>query len=82
MSNDTDNEARIKALEQQINLLKNALGSFALGLDKVSQVQAGQTGVIGGLVQANETQAQYLKKLSEDIEKNNELLKRLLEKRD
>jgi hypothetical protein len=80
MSNDyEDIKARLTILERENEALKNALGAFAVGLDKVSQTQANQTDVIEGLVTANETQAHYLKRLVENTEKHNELLKRLLE---
>ncbi|MBI5933452.1 MAG: hypothetical protein HY867_07055 [Chloroflexi bacterium] len=68
-----DYENRIKSLEQEINQLKHALGQFAVGLDKVSQVQANQTSVIAGLIQATETQAHVLKKLVDNTNRNNEL---------
>jgi hypothetical protein len=79
---DRNHEARIRSLEQQIETLKNVLGNFAVGLDKVSQAQADQTDVIEGLLEANETQAHYLKRLVENSEENNGLLRRLLEKKD
>lgn len=86
-SESKDFESRINDLEAEINLLKSALGQFAVGLDKVSQVQANQTNVIGGLIQANETQAHVLKRLVDNTERNNELitqntelLKKLLDK--
>ena len=83
MSNGEENlKARIEALEQEIETLKNALGAFAVGLDKVSQTQANQTDVMEGLVRANETQALYLKRLVENTELHNELLKKLLENKD
>lgn len=79
LENQSEHELRIKTLEQEIEVLKNVLGSFALGLDKVSQIQENQTSVIEGLVQANEAQVYYLKSLIENTEQNNELLRRLLE---
>lgn len=75
-----DIKTRLKELEEEIETLKSTLAAFAVGLDKVSQTQANQTHVIEGLVTASETQAQYMKRLVENTEKHNELLKLLLEK--
>lgn len=69
-----DYENRIKSLEQEVNLLKKALGQFANGLDKVSQVQANLTVVTEGLIQANETNAHLLKRLVDTSERNNKLV--------
>lgn len=74
-------KARLAALERENETLKSALGSLALGLDKVSQIQVNQTYVLDGLVKASETQAQYLKRLVENTEKQNELMKLFLEKK-
>jgi len=62
-SNDKKLKARISALEQDIENLKNALGVFAVGVDKVSQIQANQMDALEGLVSANEAQAKYIKSL-------------------
>jgi len=77
---DENIKARLTELEREIESLKSTLGAFAIGLDKVSQTQANQTHVIEGLVAASEMQAQYMKRLVENTEKHNELLKLLLEK--
>lgn len=79
MSDDEKFKARITELEEQVASLKNVVGAFAIGLDKVSQIQANQTSVIEGLVKAGQSQATYLKQLVENTELNNKLLKRLLE---
>lgn len=81
MSDDEYLKSRITELEQEIESIKSVLGAFAVGLDKVSQVQANQTGVIEGLVQTSELQAQYMQKLVENTEKHNELLNLLLERK-
>ena len=81
MSDDDENlKARIASLEEEIASLKSTLGAFGIGLDKVSQIQEIQTEVIDGLVNANAMQAHYLKRLVENTELHNELLKRLLGK--
>lgn len=78
MKKDKDNEARIKELEKQVNSLKFAIGIFAGGLDKVSQIQANQTGVVEKLVEGNENHTKALKKLMQKTDETNSLVKRLL----
>jgi septal ring factor EnvC (AmiA/AmiB activator) len=80
MADDKHLEDRIKSLEHQVETLKHALGSFAVGLDKVSQIQANHTGAIEELTQASAAQVKYLKKLDGNTNKTNRLLSDVLNK--
>ena len=73
-------EHRIKSLEHEVESLKNALGNFAFGLDKVSQIQANHTGAIEELTEASAAQVKYLKKLDSNTSKTNRLLSDVLNK--
>ncbi|MBI5022544.1 MAG: hypothetical protein HZB59_14005 [Ignavibacteriales bacterium] len=80
MTNDKKLEDRIQQLEEQVESLKGALGNFAVGLDKVSQIQSNNTGAIEELVEASASQVKYLKKLVDNTAANNKLLNAVVKK--
>lgn len=80
MPNDKKLEDRIEQLEKQVETLKSVLGNFAVGLDKVSQIQANNTDAIEELVEASAAQVKYLKKLVDNTSTNNKLLNEVVKK--
>lgn len=77
MLNDEDIKARLSALEQEIESIRNILSAVAVALDKVSQNQAVQSDTIRNLVGANEESLMTLEKVVTKTMQTNELLQKL-----
>lgn len=77
MGKDKDTDARMRELQKQIDDLKRAMGIFANGLDRNSQIQASQSEVMERLVEGNENHTKALRKLMNKIDESHRLLRAL-----